>query len=338
MLTAPPFFRPLPVLSVATLVQASGSPAPHGVATVKRLTLGLPPSQSLASWVPSDHLKVLVPRGSGGGRRHGHRSGGGGSGGGGGRVLPVKPRSYSPTSPRERAGSLDLTFKVYAGGVASTYLDRLCVGDTLRVAGPVTPAIARPRRRGWGGAGGGQEKRRRVLGIVALGIGITGALPILVDELARGPGSGGGPDAVALVHAVRAAVEARVCADELAAAARGSANRLSVHRIASGEAVDGWARGRVNAPFLSSVVVAAAAGGLSAADGGAICERDGVSGDAAAASSPLVRWVVVGSKAQMRSVWDVLGGMGYPRWSTALYLKTIVPRGGGKAVSAAAAK
>jgi len=258
------------------------------VSAVKRFTLALPPDQSLASWAPTDHVKVLVPG-----------------------VPPRKPRSYSPTSPRSRVGSVDLTVKIYAGGPASAYFDALTVGDVVRTAGPVPLPVVRPRRRGYGpaaaappgggGGGGGGGGDGRLLVVVALGIGITGALPVVVDELRRGA-------RVALVHAVRFGVEA-AAVDGVEAAAAAAGGRLTVHRLASGEAVDGWAAGRVDAEYLRRLVA-------------------GVAGGATDGAAPRVRWVVVGSKPQMRSVWGVLGKLGYSRWSHALYLKTLVPRGG----------
>ena len=106
-------------------------------------------------------------------------------------VVPgYKPKSYSMSAEDPEAGTFDITFKVYPNGRASGYLDRLRVGDVCRIfhmgpyerqqqqtppttsAVPPLPPISHVRH----------------VGIIALGVGITEAIPIARAELARGGG------------------------------------------------------------------------------------------------------------------------------------------------------
>jgi NAD(P)H-flavin reductase len=105
-------------------------------------------------------------------------------------VVPgYKPKSYSMSAEDPEAGTFDITFKVYPNGRASGYLDRLRVGDVCRIfhmgpyerqqppppttsAVPPLPPIFHVRH----------------VGIIALGVGITEAIPIARAELARGGG------------------------------------------------------------------------------------------------------------------------------------------------------
>ena len=80
-------------------------------------------------------------------------------------VPGYKPKSYSMSACRE--GEFDITFKVYPGGRASGYLDGIEVGGTIDVF---------PKGRKTRDAGA-------FVGLVAFGVGITEALPMLAVRL-----------------------------------------------------------------------------------------------------------------------------------------------------------
>lgn len=83
-----------------------------------------------------------------------------------------KPRSYTPISPPSATGHFELAIKIYRGGVASSYIDSLAVGDALTISIP-TPRLKRITR----------VEGASHVGLVALGIGITEAYMVALAEL-----------------------------------------------------------------------------------------------------------------------------------------------------------
>ena len=84
-------------------------------------------------------------------------------------VIPeYKPKSYSISAVRK--GEFDITVKIYFKGRASGYLDRLSIGDSVKVF------VRRPYVRSTGGTH---------VGAVAFGVGITEALPVSEAELEK---------------------------------------------------------------------------------------------------------------------------------------------------------
>lgn len=82
-------------------------------------------------------------------------------------VPDYKPKSYSCSSQRE--GEFDITLKVYPGGRASGYLDRVAIGEDIIV-------FSKGKKRRAPGA---------FVGLIAYGVGITEALPIAAAELSK---------------------------------------------------------------------------------------------------------------------------------------------------------
>ena len=83
-------------------------------------------------------------------------------------VVPnYKPKSYSMSG--ERPGEFDITLKIYPIGRASGFLDRVELGEGVKVF----RMGARSRSAG------------SLVGLVAFGVGITEALPIAAAELAK---------------------------------------------------------------------------------------------------------------------------------------------------------
>jgi cytochrome-b5 reductase len=48
----------------------------------------------------------------------------------------IVARPYTPTSLSEQKGSFELIIKSYPEGVVSAYLDKLKVGDVIKIKGP----------------------------------------------------------------------------------------------------------------------------------------------------------------------------------------------------------
>lgn len=85
-------------------------------------------------------------------------------------VIPgYKPKSYSVSALR--ADEFDVTFKVYPGGRASGFLDRLAIGECIHTFGMGSGRVRQPGK---------------FVGIVVYGVGITEGLPVARSELEKG--------------------------------------------------------------------------------------------------------------------------------------------------------
>lgn len=143
-------------------------------------------------------------------------------------VIPgYKPKSYSVSALRPN--EFDVTFKVYPGGRASGYLDRLQIGDRIHSFGM---SAGRVRNAG------------SYVGIIAYGVGITEALPVAQAELEK-------TDAkkVKLLWACRT-VQDTFWNEEITALQKRHGNRFEVVHILSRQAHEDCLQGRINANVL----------------------------------------------------------------------------------------
>jgi len=140
------FFRPFTLQSREILVRGSDESL-----AVHRFTIGLPDGRSLMEFGVDLSLGDFVMV-----RQPGH----------------FKSRAYSPTSNESLRGSFDIVVKIYPGGHVSGFLDKLQVGETVMVSGPgPVPWMAHAFTPGW------------QVGLVAFGVGITEALPVMCARL-----------------------------------------------------------------------------------------------------------------------------------------------------------
>lgn len=123
--------------------------------------------------------------------------------------------------------------------------------------------------------------RGRLVYVLLQGLGITEGLPVVRAELEMGFA-----EKVTLVHGNR--YEKDVLFGEEVAELGDKHDALEVVRLFSGEDVEGGLRGRIDGGFLKEMV------GL--IDSSVQCD---------------VRFLVVGSKAFIKSVWKELGGLGF---------------------------
>ena len=146
-------------------------------------------------------------------------------------VIPgYKPKSYSVSALRPT--EFDVTFKVYPGGRASGYLDRLQVGDKINSFGMSAGRVRNPGS---------------FVGIVAYGVGITEGLPVAQAELARQDA-----ERVTLLWACRTQQDT-FWHEEIAALKRLYGNRFEIVYILSRQEHEGCLHGRVNADVLNKV-------------------------------------------------------------------------------------
>lgn len=188
-------------------------------------------------------------------------------------VPGYKPKSYSMSGCRE--GEFDITFKVYPGGRASGFLNRLAVGDSM-------DCFAKGNKtRDPGG----------FVGVVAFGVGITEALPVAEAELAKSDA-----DNVKLLWCSKTRADTfwRDRMTELAAQYPG---RFELVETFTREDVEGARRGRITPDVLAEVF-----------DGG---WGTGVDGEAAGRRDE-VRFISVGTKGMMRELDGMLRKIGYP--------------------------
>ena len=98
-------------------------------------------------------------------------------------------RKYTPTTSDDEVGYVDLVIKVYApgvpmpfvdGGKASTYLDSLKVGDTMKVAGPL--GMIEYKGKGLF-TNGRKQLAKKAVGMIAGGSGITPMLQVIAAVL-----------------------------------------------------------------------------------------------------------------------------------------------------------
>lgn len=144
-------------------------------------------------------------------------------------IVPgVKPKSYSMS--RQGDGEWDVTYKWYPGGPCSGYLESLKIGDEIS-------CFSRGAKRRNAGA--------RV-GVVAFGVGITEALPVVAAELAK-------PEAarVTLVWATRTWADTFWL--EKVEALRAAHPTFEVVHVLSRDVREGCRRGRVDAALLGEV-------------------------------------------------------------------------------------
>jgi len=190
-----------------------------------------------------------------------------------------KPKSYSMSA--ERTGEFDITFKVYPGGRGSGFLDRMNIGDTVEVFR----------------MGRMQRSAGTFIGVVAFGVGITEALPIVKCELAKSDAK-----RIVLLWAART-FQDTFWNDELLALKDAHGERFAHVFIFSQERRDDALFGRINVSVLRDVF-----------------ERrfiaDSESSDLSSRSG--VRFLVVGTKQMMREANNMLAEMGYPKRSHAL--------------------
>lgn len=189
-----------------------------------------------------------------------------------------KPRSYSPL-----AGGLggsdpsnrtfDLVVKIYDRSGASSWLGDVNVGDAVQMSGPFPPLREMLVRTGGGDS----------VGIVCFGVGITEGIAVAAAELSREP-----LQKVTLLWAHRYARD-EVLTSEVDALQRQHPTRFVVRRAISREDVDGAYRGRVSAEMLSDAF------GLSH-----LSEKG-------------ARFQVIGTKPSIKSIWEVLSSLGWPR-------------------------
>ncbi|PNH07771.1 NADH-cytochrome b5 reductase-like protein [Tetrabaena socialis] len=84
----------------------------------------------------------------------------------------VVVRPYTPTSPPDAKGHLDLVVKVYDKGVMSKFIDNLKIGDSLDIKGPIKKYPYEPNAK-------------KAIGMVAGGTGITPMLQVIDAILAN---------------------------------------------------------------------------------------------------------------------------------------------------------
>merc|ERR1711865_144653 len=201
------WFKAAPATVVNKSTLVSGNS--QGSLPVHTLTLALPAGVHLGARVDlGDVLKVVVPG--------------------------WKPMDYSISAEDPKANTFDITFKVYPGGRTSErYLNKLRVGDSAQVfcmgpfersAGPVTH-----------------------VGVIALGVGITEALPIAHAELLRGD-----TKRVTLLWASRTRDDT-FWEDRLEQMAAEHGERFKFVQIFSQEQQEGALRGRINTDVLKHV-------------------------------------------------------------------------------------
>jgi cytochrome-b5 reductase len=79
-------------------------------------------------------------------------------------------RSYTPTSTNDDKGYFDLVIKVYPTGKMTQYLDKLHIGDSIQVCGPLGRFVYKPNMY-------------RSIGMIAGGTGITPMLQVVTEIL-----------------------------------------------------------------------------------------------------------------------------------------------------------
>lgn len=147
-------------------------------------------------------------------------------------VIPgYKPKSYSVSALRPADDEFDVTLKVYPGGRASGFIDRLRVGEEMGTFGMRAGRRRRPGRN---------------VGIVVFGVGITEGLPVARAEL------DGEAEEVVLLWASRTMDDA-FWLDEIGALEEEFPGRFRVVHILSREVRDGCLRGRIDQEVLGDI-------------------------------------------------------------------------------------
>lgn len=186
-------------------------------------------------------------------------------------VPDYKPKSYSMSAERE--GEFDLTVKVYPGGRASGYLDRVQIGEDITVF-----------RKG-----NKQHNPGNCICLIAYGVGITEAFPIAVAELGKSDTS-----KVMLIWALRTQEE-MFWKDEINSIKENYPDRFDLIQIFSREQVDGALHGRVNPDMIVNVLDTTWWKGQEVSDE----DRNSV------------RFLSVGTKEMMRETDAMLCSIGY---------------------------
>lgn len=166
-----------------------------------------------------------------------------------GKWLPV-PRPYSPVHDRSQPGVLELLVKKYEGGVASTYLHSLSVGQKLDARGPL-PGYD------WQHSGASDAGKSREIILVAGGAGITPLYSLAQGVL--------GSDPNAKMHLLWGVNGTRdiILKEELASLQSQHPGRLQItYTVSGGENLDSlpqstssttYQKGYINKPLLDTV-------------------------------------------------------------------------------------
>lgn len=146
-------------------------------------------------------------------------------------VIPgYKPKSYSVSELRK--DEFDVTFKVYPNGRASGYLDRLKIGDMIQSFGKSANRLRNPGK---------------YVGIIAFGVGITEALPIVKMELEKKDAS-----TVVLLWACRT-YDDYFWTKEIEHLLAEYSGTFRLYRILSRDTKEGCLHGRVGPDILQQV-------------------------------------------------------------------------------------
>lgn len=146
-------------------------------------------------------------------------------------VIPgYKPKSYSVTALR--TDSFDVTLKVYPGGRASGFIDRLAVGESMHTFGMASGRVRRPGK---------------FVGVIAYGVGITEGLPVARAELEKGDA-----EEVVLLWASRT-VRDTFWEKDVQILQRQYPQQFKIAHILSRDEREGAMRGRIDAHVLLNV-------------------------------------------------------------------------------------
>jgi len=160
-------------------------------------------------------------------------------------------RAYTPVSPADAKGFIDLLIKVYlpsgkfAGGRMTTGFDELELGDTIELKGPLGSFV-------WKGKGiacwRGIDRPVKKIGLISAGSGITPILQVLRGVLHDAE------DSTTKLFMVNSNKEVQdiLCREELDALAQDHAHRFSLHHTLSKPPSADWAhsKGRVTLQML----------------------------------------------------------------------------------------
>lgn len=206
----------------------------------------------------------------------------------------LKPRSYSPSSSMDAKGYFELTIKEYPQGCYSKYLASLSIGDDVLMS------------RGWPLPASFMMKRSsgKYIGIISMGIGITEAIWVANSELEK--------DDTSIVILLRANkyLSDLVLTKEIHQLIEKYPKRFIVRDIFSQESSikslfsnKPVLYGRIQKDVINEVFL-----------------KDILN------DKGQYRFLVVGTKAMKKSIYNLLEEMGFPFRKHALLIKQFLPR------------